>query len=212
VHAMGGMAAQIPIRGDDKANAEALEKVRQDKLREVRNGHDGTWVAHPGLIAVAKAVFDEHMPGPNQLDNKREDVNVTAEDLLTVAEGPITEAGFRQNINVGLLYTEAWLRGNGCVPLYNLMEDAATAEISRTQLWQWVRYRARRDDGKAIDEALFAKTLNEEVAKIKRGLNDAERARAVDTAAELFRKMVLTKEFNEFLTLPAYEWVVAHGG
>ncbi len=212
IHAMGGMAAQIPIRGDEKANAAALEKVHQDKLREVRNGHDGTWVAHPGLIATAKAVFDEHMPGPNQIDRKREDVNVAAADLLKVAEGPITEAGFRQNINVGLLYTESWLRGNGCVPLYNLMEDAATAEISRTQLWQWVRWGAKREDGVAIDAALFEKTLEEEVTKIKHGMNDAARAKAVDAAAELFRKMVLTKEFNEFLTLPAYDYVVAHGG
>ena len=211
IHAMGGMAAQIPIRGDEKANAEALEKVRQDKLREVKNGHDGTWVAHPGLVGTAKAVFDEFMPGPNQIDNKREDVDVTAADLLKVAEGPITEAGFRQNINVGLLYTESWLRGNGCVPLYNLMEDAATAEISRTQLWQWVRYHAKRADGKTIDEDLFKKTLDEEVGKIKHGINDAARAKAVDAAADLFRKMVLTKEFSEFLTLPAYDYVVSHG-
>ncbi len=211
IHAMGGMAAQIPIRGDEKANAEAIEKVRQDKLREVKNGHDGTWVAHPGLVATAKTVFDEFMPGPNQIDNKRADVHVTAADLLKVAEGPITEAGFRQNINVGLLYTESWLRGNGCVPLYNLMEDAATAEISRTQLWQWVRYNAKRSDGKTIDEALFKKTLDEEVGKIKHGINDAARAKAVDIAADLFRKMVLTKEFSEFLTLPAYDYVVSHG-
>jgi malate synthase len=212
IHAMGGMAAQIPIRGDEKANAEALEKVRLDKLREVKNGHDGTWVAHPGLVATAKAVFDEHMPGPNQVDRKRDDVNITAADLLKVPEGPITEAGFRQNINVGLLYTEAWLRGNGCVPLYNLMEDAATAEISRTQLWQWVRYNAKRSDGKVIDEDLFKKTLDEEVGKIKHGLNDAARGKAVDAAADLFRKMVLTKEFSEFLTLPAYDYVLSHGG
>jgi malate synthase len=211
VHAMGGMAAQIPIRGDEKANAAALDKVHQDKLREVKNGHDGTWVAHPGLVATAKAVFDEFMPGPNQIDNKREDVYITAEDLLKVTEGPITEAGFRQNINVGLLYTESWLRGNGCVPLYNLMEDAATAEISRTQLWQWVRWGAKRDDGVVIDGDVFEKTLDEEVAKIKHGMNDGARAKAVDTSADLFRKMVLTKEFSEFLTLPAYDWVVSHG-
>jgi malate synthase len=212
VHAMGGMAAQIPIRGDEKANAEALEKVYQDKLREVKNGHDGTWVAHPGLIATAKSVFDEHMPGANQIDNKREDVNVTADDLLAVPDGPITEAGFRQNINVGMLYTEAWLRGNGCVPLYNLMEDAATAEISRTQLWQWVQYGAERDDGATIDAKLFEDTQAEEVAKIKHGMNDGARAAAVDAAADLFRKMVLTEEFSEFLTLPAYDWIVEHGG
>ena len=211
IHAMGGMAAQIPIRDDEKANTQALEKVHQDKLREVKNGHDGTWVAHPGLIATAKAVFDEHMPEPNQIDNKREDVSVTQEDMLQVVEGPITESGFRQNINVGILYTESWLRGNGCVPLYNLMEDAATAEISRTQLWQWVHYNAKRDDGTVIDEKIFNDTLNEEVAKIKHGVNDGARINAVDGAADLFRKMVLTEEFSEFLTLPAYDWIVGHG-
>ncbi|MEE8123791.1 MAG: malate synthase A, partial [Alphaproteobacteria bacterium] len=146
-HAMGGMAAQIPIRGDAAANAEAMAKVRADKEREVGDGHDGTWVAHPGLVAVAKEVFDAHMEGPNQIENRRADVSVTAADLVEVPKGEITEAGLRQNLNVGILYIEAWLRGAGCVPLYNLMEDAATAEISRAQVWQWLRHGARLDDG-----------------------------------------------------------------
>jgi malate synthase len=141
VHAMGGMAAQIPIRNDAEANAQAMEKVRADKLREAGDGHDGTWVAHPGLVALAKEVFDRQMPGPHQIARQRQDVIVTAADLLKVPEGTITEAGLRQNINVGIGYLEAWLRGTGCVPLYNLMEDAATAEISRAQIWQWIRRR-----------------------------------------------------------------------
>jgi malate synthase len=146
VHAMGGMAAQIPINDDPEASRAALDKVRADKLREVKDGHDGTWVAHPGLVAVAREVFDAHMPTPNQLHVKRDDVRVTAEDLLRVPQGTRTEAGLRHNIRVGVQYLESWLRGAGCVPLYDLMEDAATAEISRTQVWQWTRHRATLDD------------------------------------------------------------------
>ena len=138
--AIGGMAAQIPIKDDPAANEAAIEKVRQDKLREVADGHDGTWVAHPGQVPVAMQVFDQHMPTANQLHRRRDDVQVTAADLLQVPDGPITEAGLRININVGLLYLESWLRGNGCVPIHNLMEDAATAEICRTQIWQWIRH------------------------------------------------------------------------
>ncbi len=150
-HAMGGMAAQIPIRDDPQANAAAMARVRADKLREVRAGHDGTWIAHPGLAAIARQPFDELMPGPNQLGVLRADVNVTARDLLTVPDGAITEEGLRGCIRVGVQYLESWLRGNGCVPLYHLMEDAATAEICRAQLWQWLRHGARTSDGAAGD-------------------------------------------------------------
>ncbi len=211
-HAMGGMAAQIPIKGDEKANADALEKVRQDKLREAKDGHDGTWVAHPGLIPVAKAVFDEYMPGPNQLDKKREDVHVTAADLLRVAEGAITEAGLRQNVNVGILYTESWLRGIGCVPIYNLMEDAATAEISRTQVWQWVRHGAHFDTGETIDAALFRKVLAEELGTIRETVgDDAFQSGRFEDAAGLFDDLITAKDLAAFLTLPAYESLLAQG-
>src|SRR2546426_3549488 len=145
--AMGGMAAQIPIKNDAKANEAALEKVRQDKLREVTDGCDGTWVAHPGLVPVAKEIFDRHMPTANQIDRRRDDASVTAKELLSVPKGDITEKGLRTNISVGIQYLEAWLRGSGCVPLYNLMEDAATAEISRSQVWQWLHHGARLDNG-----------------------------------------------------------------
>src|SRR5262249_43993238 len=136
----GGMAAQIPIRDNPQANDEALARVKADKEREAGDGHDGTWVAHPGLVPIAKAAFDAVMPGANQIERRREDVSVAAADLLDVPEGQITEPGLRQNVNVGIGYIEAWLRGIGCVPLYNLMEDAATAEISRAQVWQWVKH------------------------------------------------------------------------
>src|SRR5262245_10766006 len=151
IHAMGGMAAQIPIKNDPAANERALDKVRQDKLREVKAGHDGTWVAHPGLVPIAKAIFDADMKSPNQIAVARDEVRVTATDLLKVADGEITQAGLEVNIDVGIQYLEAWLGGNGCVPIYNLMEDAATAEISRTQVWQWVRHGARLNDGRVVD-------------------------------------------------------------
>jgi len=211
-HAMGGMAAQIPIRGDEDANRAALDKVHEDKLREARNGHDGTWVAHPGLVPVAKAVFDEIMPGPNQLDIARDDVDITAADLLAVAEGPITEAGLRQNINVGVLYTEAWLRGQGCVPLYNLMEDAATAEISRTQVWQWVHHGAHLDAGPAIDATMFETVLNEEMDKIRDAVGeDRYTTGHFEDAAQLFRDLIGAPTLEEFLTLPAYDKVLEYG-
>jgi len=208
--AMGGMAAQIPIRDDETANRAALDKVRADKEREAKDGHDGTWVAHPGLVGLAQEQFDLHMPGPNQLGNLREDVAITREDLLAVPEGAITEAGMRLNLNVGLLYIEAWLAGNGCVPLYNLMEDAATAEISRTQLWQWLRHGAKRDDGRIIDRAMFDRMLDEEVAKIRAGRKDG--STLLDEAARLLREGVLPPTCPEFLTLPAYQSVVDAGG
>jgi malate synthase len=198
IHAMGGMAAQIPIKGDDAANDAAFAKVRADKLREVKAGHDGTWVAHPGMVALAKEVFDEHMPQANQLDRKREDVQITRDDLLRLPEGSVTEKGVRQNVNVGILYVAAWLGGSGAVPLYNLMEDAATAEISRTQLWQWVHHGAQLDDGRTVDAALYRRIRDQELAAI----GDKPHAR---TAATLFDELILADELADFLTIPAYE-------
>ena len=206
IHAMGGMAAQIPIRDDPAANEAAMEKVRADKLREAGDGHDGTWVAHPGLVAIAKEIFDREMPQPNQIARKRQDVHVTASDLLAVPDGTITEAGLRQNLNVGIGYIEAWLRGTGCVPLYNLMEDAATAEISRAQLWQWIRHRVRLEDGRTVDAALCSAMLDEELAKLREAARDGGR---YDDAADLFRQLVEAPSFPEFLTLPAYDLITA---
>jgi malate synthase len=207
-HAIGGMAAQIPIRDDPEANEQALAKVRADKEREAGDGHDGTWVAHPGLVPIAKEVFDRLMDQPHQIERRRDDVQVTAKDLLTVPEGTITERGLRHNLNVGVLYLEAWLRGTGCVPIYNLMEDAATAEISRAQVWQWRRHGARIEGGPVIDEALVRRLLDEELARIRRTVGE-ERfgAGRFAEAAALFRDLVLADEFAEFLTLPAYERV-----
>jgi malate synthase len=194
IHAMGGMAAQVPIKNDPVANEQALEKVRQDKLREVRAGHDGTWVAHPGLVPVAKQVFDEHMKGPNQISVKREDVHVTAKDLLTVPDGEITEAGLRWNIDVGVQYLDAWLRGVGCVPLYNLMEDAATAEICRAQVWQWVKHGAKLSDGRPVTAEMVRKATDEQ-------------SKAGSKSVELFKQMMTSPDFPEFLTLVAYDYI-----
>ena len=208
-HAIGGMAAQIPIRNDEKANEAALAKVRADKEREAGDGHDGTWVAHPGLVPVAREIFDRLMPEANQVHRQRQDVDITAADLLDVPQGDITEAGFRQNVNVGIRYIEAWLRGSGCVPLYNLMEDAATAEISRTQVWQWLRHGARLDDGRTIDRAMFDAVQDDVMAGIREELGgDAYVASRFDDAAALFAEMSTSEEFSEFLTLPAYDMVV----
>jgi len=201
IHAMGGMAAQVPIKNDPVANEEALEKVRLDKLREVKAGHDGTWVAHPGLVPIAKKVFDEGMPTPNQISIKREPVHVTAKDLLTPAEGTITEAGLRWNIDVGLQYLEAWLRGVGCVPIYNLMEDAATAEICRAQVWQWVKWGAKLDDGRPVTAAMVNGVVDDLLAK--RGATSGEFAKA----AQIFRQMMTSADFSDFLTLPAYSFI-----
>ncbi len=208
IHAMGGMAAQIPIKNDPQANEAALEKVRQDKLREVRDGHDGTWVAHPGLVPIAKEVFDELMPAPNQIERKREDVHVTAADLLRVPRGTITEHGVRWNIRVGLQYLEAWLGGNGCVPLYNLMEDAATSEISRSQIWQWVHHQAKMDDGRPVTLELYERFLTEEMAAIRSEIG-AERFDSghFELASRLFTTMIRDNQFTEFLTLPAYAYL-----
>jgi malate synthase len=200
--AMGGMAAQIPVKNNPAANEEAFAKVRADKEREARDGHDGTWVAHPGMVQLALDAFDAVMRQPNQIDRKREDVNVTARDLLDFGPSePITEAGLRQNISVGVQYLEAWLRGHGAVPLFNLMEDAATAEISRAQVWQWIRQpRGVLNDGRKVTKELFREMLGEELAKVKRSSGDK-----FDIARELFDKITTDDEFVEFLTLPGYE-------
>jgi len=201
IHAMGGMAAQVPIKNDPVANEEALEKVRLDKLREVKAGHDGTWVAHPGLVPIAKKVFDEGMPTPNQISIKREPVHITAKDLLTPSEGTITEAGLRWNIDVGLQYLEAWLRGVGCVPIYNLMEDAATAEICRAQVWQWVKWGAKLDDGRPVTAEMVNGVVDDLLAK--RGTTSGEFAKA----SQIFRQMMTSADFSDFLTLPAYSFI-----
>ncbi len=205
IHAMGGMAAQIPIRNDPVANEQALEKVRQDKLREARDGHDGTWVAHPGLIAVAEEVFDELMPRANQIDRQREDVNIVAADLLTACEGSITEQGVRLNLRVGIQYLEAWLGGNGCVPLYSLMEDAATAEISRAQVWQWLHHGVSLEDGRALDESLYLSLLDEEMDTICAEVGpDRFESGLYRRAHELFDEMIRAESMIPFLTIPAY--------
>ena len=205
-HAMGGMAAQIPIKSDAAANEAALAKVLADKEREASDGHDGTWVAHPGLVPVALQAFNQHMPGPNQISRQRDDVNVTAADLLSVPIGTVTTEGLRSNIRVGIQYLEAWLNGNGCVPLYNLMEDAATAEISRSQVWQWLRYQAAIEgDGKATPQ-LYDKLLPEELMRIEAALGAARFGKGQFTAAaKLFTDMSRSQPFTEFLTLPGYE-------
>jgi malate synthase len=204
IHAMGGMAAFIPIKTDPVANEKAIAQVRADKEREASDGHDGTWVAHPGLVAVAQEVFDRLMPGPNQIGKKLADFHATAADLVAVPVGEITEAGVRQNIAVGLGYLEAWLRGIGCVPLFNLMEDAATAEISRAQLWQWVHHSAHLKDGRRIEVALCDTMIAEELGKAKQG-GDAARIATYEQAAGLMREMIRAPRFVEFLTLKAYQ-------
>jgi malate synthase len=209
VHAMGGMAAQIPIKDNPAANEQALAKVRADKEREVGDGHDGTWVAHPGLVPIATDIFNRGMPGPNQLDKPIDPTPVRASELLAGFRGTITEAGLRTNINVGTAYLEAWLRGNGCVPHYNLMEDAATAEISRTQIWQWIRHPdGRLEDGRKITAALFRQFLSEELAKIRAMVGPAAYdAGRFPLAADLFERLSTSDQLAEFLTLPAYEYL-----
>jgi malate synthase len=207
IHAMGGMAAQIPIKNDEVANERALTKVRQDKLREVTAGHDGTWVAHPGLVAVAKEIF-ERMQAPNQLQVLREDVAVTAPDLMKVPEGEITVAGLRLNIDVAIQYLESWLRGTGCVPIYNLMEDAATAEICRAQVWQWVRHGAQMKDGRIVTIELVRSIITEELEKMRAELGDSKfNTGKFKLAAELFDQITIRDEFPEFMTLAAYEHI-----
>ncbi len=206
--AMGGMAAQIPIKDDAAANEIALAKVRADKEREAKAGHDGTWVAHPGLVQIAMDEFNKYMPTPNQIDKKREDVHVTAADLLEVPKGTITLGGLKNNIDVGIQYLEAWLRGNGCVPIHNLMEDAATAEISRTQVWQWVHHEdAKLDDGIKITAELVQQLIDEQVAEYKATLGVKYFSSKFDLATELFTKMSLEDTLEEFLTLEAYNYI-----
>jgi malate synthase len=205
-HAIGGMAAQIPIRNDPAANAAAMERVRIDKLREARAGHDGTWIAHPGLAGIASQAFGDVMSGIDQLGVLREDVHVSAADLLRAPDGAITDAGIRLNIRVGVQYLEAWLGGNGCVPLYHLMEDAATAEICRAQLWQWLRHGSRTAEGRTFTPEYFHELLGEELERIHREVGAARTQSGVfPTATRLFAGMVTDESFDEFMTLPAYE-------
>jgi malate synthase len=208
--AMGGMAAQIPIKDDPAANAAAMEKVRQDKLREVTDGCDGTWVAHPALVPIAKEIFDRHMPQPNQYGRQRPEVQASAADLLRFEpEKPITEAGLRNNISVGIQYLGAWLAGNGCVPVFHLMEDAATAEISRSQIWQWIRSeKGVLEDGRKVTKELFSALLREELPKVRQTLGEAAwRAGRYEEAADLFERITNDDRYVEFLTLPAYAMI-----
>lgn len=199
IHAMGGMAAQIPIKNDEAANERALDKVRQDKLREVKAGHDGTWVAHPGLVPIAREIFDQHMKEDNQIDRRLYAVKITASDLLAVPKGKITEQGLHWNIDVGLRYLEAWLNGNGCVPIYNLMEDAATAEICRTQIWQWLHCGATLDDGWPITSGLVHTAIAEQAKHLS--------GKRVGEAARIFEQMTVHRDFAEFLTTVAYDYI-----
>jgi malate synthase len=206
--AMGGMAAQIPVKGDAAANEQAFARVRADKEREANDGHDGTWVAHPDLVPVAKEVFDRMMPWPNQLERLRNDVEVTRQDLLQVHDGTKTEEGFRHNIRVGVQYIEAWLRGRGAVPIYNLMEDAATAEISRAQIWQWIKYGVRLDTGVRADADFFRQAIDEEMARVRDELGaDAYDSGRFPEAIKLFSDLSLADEFEDFLTIPAYRLI-----
>jgi malate synthase len=207
IHAMGGMAAQIPIKSDPAANEKALEKVRLDKLREVKAGHDGTWVAHPGLVGLAKGIFDAHMKDANQI-HVIPDVTVTRDELLAVTKGEITEEGLRLNVDVGIQYLESWLRGNGCVPIYNLMEDAATAEICRSPVWQWLRHGAALSDGRAITPELVKQIIFDEMAKMRDQFGAAGfESGEFELAARLFEQITTSAEFPEFMTLVAYEHI-----
>lgn len=204
--AMGGMAAQIPIKNDPVANEAALAKVRADKEREAGDGHDGTWVAHPGLVPVAMQVFDRVMPQPNQLDRLRQDVQITAADLLAIPAGQITEAGLQNNVSVALQYLASWLSGNGCVPINNLMEDAATAEISRAQIWQWIRHpRGVLADGRRVTAAMFREMLAQECARLRALIGEAAYVHGnFERAAALLDEITTAEQFSTFLTLAAY--------
>ena len=206
--AMGGMAAQIPVKNNLRANEEAFAKVRADKEREAGDGHDGTWVAHPGMVQLATEAFDRLMPHPNQIARQRDDVDISAKDLLDFGpRDPITEQGLRTNVSVGVQYLEAWLRGSGAVPIFNLMEDAATAEISRAQVWQWIRHPdGKISDGRKVTKELFREVLAEELEKTKQAIGADRFAKGkFETARDLFDKMTTDDEFAEFLTLPGYE-------
>ena len=207
-HAMGGMAAQIPIKGDEAANTAAFAKVTADKDREASFGHDGTWVAHPGMVTTAKQVFDKLMPGQNQIHRKRADLTITRDDLLKPHSGQATEGGVRENIRVGIQYTAAWLDGRGAVPLYNLMEDAATAEISRTQIWQQLKHGARLADGRTVTQDMIRQLYKEEMAGIKESLGqDRFESSKLAEAGRLFLELAFSEDLNEFLTTPAYELI-----
>jgi malate synthase len=209
-HAIGGMSAFIPVKNDEEANRIAFQKVRLDKEREVRAGHDGTWVAHPGLVGIAQEIFDREMKGPNQISRIPPDVNISRENLLAVPEGTITEEGVRTNIRVGVQYLEAWLRGRGSVPLYHLMEDAATAEISRAQLWQWIQSSARMDDGGRVSEPYVRLLMGQELDKLKKSLGEEVfLAGQFLLASEIFGKLLTSEQFPEFLTTVAYEHLLA---
>tara|TARA_Y100000310_G_C20533784_1_gene739821 strand:- start:488 stop:1090 length:603 start_codon:yes stop_codon:yes gene_type:complete len=198
---MGGMAAQIPIKNDPIANQDAIQKVKDDKLREVLDGHDGTWVAHPGLVHLAKEVFDANMPRPNQIDRTINNLNgsITAQDLVCVPKGTCTESALRKNIKIGYAYLAAWLAGNGCVPLNNLMEDAATAEISRAQVWQWCKHGVTLDNGKKVTRKYLQEIIDEEIVL------GEEPTMHQTKAKQLFTDFCLAEELDDFLTLKAYE-------
>ncbi|KIW10181.1 malate synthase, glyoxysomal [Exophiala spinifera] len=209
VHAMGGMAAQIPIKDNAEANDKAMDKVRQDKLREVLAGHDGTWVAHPALAPIAAEVFNKHMPTPNQLFKRREDVSITRNDLLnTNLPGSVTEDGIRKNLNIGLGYMEGWLRGIGCVPINYLMEDAATAEVSRSQLWQWVKHGIKTAEGKTVDKAYALKLLKEQANELA---SKAPKGNKFQLAARYFEGQVVGEDYADFLTSLLYNEITTVG-
>lgn len=206
---MGGMAAQIPIKDNQEANDKAMDGVRADKLREVRAGHDGTWVAHPALAAIAAEVFNKHMPTPNQIWNRREDVQVSGNDLLNMnVPGGITEDGIRKNLNIGLGYMEGWLRGIGCVPINYLMEDAATAEVSRSQLWQWARHGVKTSEGKTVDKAYALKLLHEQADELS---SKAQKGNKFQLAARYFEGQVTGEDYADFLTSLLYNEITAVG-
>jgi malate synthase len=210
-HAMGGMAALIPSRRDEQANAKALDAVRADKEREVGQGYDGTWVAHPDLVPVAREVFEQGLSGaPNQLERRRDDVQVSAKELLDLqaTPGSITEAGLRTDVNVGFQYVSFWLSGRGAAAINSLMEDAATAEISRSQIWQWVHHGSKLDDGRRVTADLVREVLDEETAKIREAVGDEtwQAGRPAETR-EIFERVALAPELIEFLTIPAYEYL-----
>ena len=207
VHAMGGMSAYIPVKSDPVANDKAIAQVRADKEREAGDGHDGTWVAHPGLVPIALEVFDTLMPTANQISKQLPDYHPTAADLLRIPDGEITEAGLKQNVAVGLGYLEAWLRGLGCVPLFNLMEDAATAEISRAQLWQWIHHKAKLSDGRVVDLGIVEGLIVSELERQKTTV-DGKRYAAYEQAADLMRELIRAPRFVEFLTVPAYQRIL----
>ena len=202
IHAMGGMAAQIPIRNDAAANEQALEKVRRDKLREVQAGHDGTWVAHPGLVPIAKEIFDKYMPEPNQISKPRSNRAVLAKDLLDVPTGDITDEGLRWNIDVGLQYLHSWLQGSGCVPIYNLMEDAATAEICRAQVWQWIKHQSHLKDGRQVTADMVKEIIHHRAAELAGKSGNDEKLRQ---AAKVLEDLTTSPDFAEFLTLASYD-------